>query len=174
MRIVITQKLLPIAFQDIINAITQPIKIEAEYASGMANYYLNNSADAITSLIWISKNTNSVLAAEARYTLAAIYFKEIENSKAETEINAILKMKPSYDYWVAKGLLLQAEIQVIKEDLFQAEQILQSIIDHYTDQTDGIIEEANSMWNELMQLKNKDKEVPEKSASEIEVIEENK
>ena len=83
-------------------------------------------------------------------------------------------MKPTYNYWVAKGLLLQAEIQVIKEDLFQAEQILQSIIDHYTDQTDGIIEEANSMWNELMQLKNTDKEVPEKSASEIEVIEENK
>ena len=123
---------------------------------------------------WITKNTTTEKGAEAKFLIAEIFFLEQEYDKADVEIKSLIKMKPTYNYWVAKGLLLQAEIQVIKEDLFQAEQILQSIIDHYTDQTDGIIEEANSMWNELMQLKNTDKEVPEKSASEIEVIEENK
>jgi tetratricopeptide (TPR) repeat protein len=152
------------------NAITQPIKIEAEYASGMANYYLNNSADAITSLIWISKNTNSVLAAEARYTLAAIYFKENENSKAETEINAILKMKPSYDYWVAKGLMLQSKIQISKEDYVQAEQNIQSIIDFYPKNlNDGILLEANELYNEIIQLQNPSKDLEDTPEKTIEI-----
>ncbi len=152
------------------NAITQPIKIEAEYASGMANYYLNNSADAITSLIWISKNTNSVLAAEARYTLAAIYFKEIENSKAETEINAILKMKPSYDYWVAKGLMLQSKIQISKEDYVQAEQNIKSIIDFYPKNlNDGILLEANELYNEIIQLQNPTKDLENAPEKTIEI-----
>ena len=150
------------------------IRLESEYIKGLSDYSLKNYPDAKNSLEWITKNTTTEKGAEAKFLIAEIFFLEQEYDKADAEIKSLIKMKPTYNYWVAKGLLLQAEIQVIKEDLFQAEQILQSIIDHYTNQTDGIIEEANSMWNELMQLKNTEKEVPEKSALEIEVIEENK
>ena len=86
---------------------------------------------------------------------------------------ALTKMKPSYNYWVAKGLILQSKILIIKDDLFQAEETLNSIIDYYKVKDDGIVDEATAALNELMQLKNKEKEIPVKSATEIDLNEEN-
>ena len=63
-------------------------------------------------------------------------------------------MKPSYNYWVAKGLMLQTRIHILNDDLFQAEQTLKSVMDFYPIQDDGILSDANDMWDELMQLKN--------------------
>jgi hypothetical protein len=42
----------------------------------------------------------------------------------------------------------------LNDDLFQAEQTLKSVMDFYPIQDDGILSEANDMWDELMQLKN--------------------
>ena len=136
----------------------------------MANFYLNNSADAISSLIWISKNTTSVLAAEARYTLAAIFFQQSDNGKAEIEINSILKMKPSYDYWVAKALILQSKIQISKEDYVQAEQNIKSIIDFYPKNlNDDILIEAHELYNEIIQLQNPSKDIENAPEKTIEI-----
>jgi len=63
-------------------------------------------------------------------------------------------MKPSYNYWVAKGLLIQTRVHISREDLFQAEQTLKSVLDFYPDQQDGVLAEASDLWDELMQLKN--------------------
>jgi hypothetical protein len=63
-------------------------------------------------------------------------------------------MKPSYNFWVAKGLILQTRIHIINDDLFQAESTLKSVISFYPDQNDGVLTEANDLWDELMQLKN--------------------
>ena len=73
--------------------------------------------------------------------------------ETETEVKALLKMKPSYNYWVAKGLLLQTHVHISREDYFQAEQTLKSVIDFYPDQQDGVLAEASDLWDELMQLK---------------------
>ena len=94
------------------------------------------------------------MGSEAKYLLADIYFKNNELAMAETEIKALVKMKPSYNYWVAKGLMLQTRIHMRNDDLFQAEQTLKSVIDFYPDAEDGIQSEANDLWDELMQLKN--------------------
>ena len=63
-------------------------------------------------------------------------------------------MKPSYNYWVAKGLILQARILIINNELFQSEQTLKSVLEFYPDQNDGVLSEANNLFEELMQLKN--------------------
>ena len=94
------------------------------------------------------------MGSEAKYSLAEIYYKQTQYGQAETEIKALIKMKPSYNFWVAKGLILQARIHILNEDLFQAEQTLKSVIDYYPDQNDGLLAEANDLWDELMQLKN--------------------
>ena len=80
-------------------------------------------------------------------------------------------MKPTYNYWVAKGLILQAKTLMLKNDLFQAEQTLKSVKEHYPDQEDGILNEANEVWEELMQLKNKPKNIVEPGNTVIEVNE---
>ena len=43
--------------------------------------------------------------------------------------------------------------------MFQAEQTLKSVIDNYPIPDDGILDEANQLWDELMQLKDTPKEV---------------
>lgn len=151
--------------------INNTLKLEAEYAAGMSNFYLNNYSDAIPSLEWIVKNTTTVMASEAKYSLAEISFKDQNYVKSDSQIRELLKMKPSYNFWVAKSLILQSRILIVQGDLFQAEQTLKSVIDHYQIPDDGILSEANVLWDELMQLKNQPKSVEEEEEIVIDVNE---
>ena len=63
---------------------------------------------------------------------------------------------------------------VAKKDLFQAEYTLKSVIDNYTNEDDGILLEANQLWDELMQLKNKPKNVQDTPTTVIEINEDEK
>jgi tetratricopeptide (TPR) repeat protein len=129
-------------------------KIEGEYANAISNYNLKNYEEAKESLEWLVKNTTTAMGSESKYTIADIYFKKAQYEQADIEIKSLLKMKPSYNYWVAKGLILQSRIMIINNDLFQAEQTLKSVLDYYPDQNDDVISNANELWAELMQLKN--------------------
>ena len=154
------------------STIDSKMQLEANHLNAVANLNLQSYGDAKIALEWLTKNTTTVLGAEAKYLLADMYFELKEYDKSDAEIKALIKMKPSYFYWVAKGLILQTQILMIKDDLFNAEETINSVIEHYPNKTDGIIEEATAVWNEIMQLKNVEKEIPVKSPSEIEVIEE--
>ena len=151
--------------------VTNTTRLEAEYASGMSNFYLNNFDLARPSLEWVIKNTTTAWAAEAKYSLAESAFKMQELDKADAEIRALLKMKPAYNYWIAKGLILQTRVLIGKDDLFQAEQTLKSVIENYPDKEDGVLAEANELWDELMQLKNPPKAVEKEQETVIEVKE---
>jgi tetratricopeptide (TPR) repeat protein len=146
-------------------------RLEAEYANGMSNFYLNNFDVATPSLEWVIKNTTTAWGAEAKYSLAVAAFKMQELDKADSEIRGLLKMKPAYNYWIAKGLILQSRVLIGVDDLFQAEQTLKSVIDNYPDKEDGILSEANELWDELMQLKNPPKSVEQEQENIIEVKE---
>ena len=78
-------------------------------------------------------------------------------------------MKPSYNYWVAKGLILQTRSLMAQNDLFQGEQTLKSVRDHYPKTDDGILEEAEALWSELMAVKNAPKEIVPEPKPIIEV-----
>ena len=103
-------------------------RTEAEYAKGISNYRLSKYELAKPSLEWLVKNTTSAMGSEAKFTLAEMYYKQAQYPQADVEIKALLKMKPSYNFWVAKGLLLQVRIQIINDELFQAETTLKSVI----------------------------------------------
>ncbi len=150
------------------------IKLEAEYVKGVSLYHEENYTEAKPSLEWVVKNTTTELAPESKFYIAEMYYKQKDNVKAENEIRALLKMKPAYDYWTAKALILQSKVLIAKNDLFQAEHTLSSVIDNYTEPDDGILLEANQLWDELMQLKTVPKTVEEKQKTEIEINEKGK
>ncbi|MGJ8661501.1 MAG: tetratricopeptide repeat protein, partial [Bacteroidota bacterium] len=135
------------------------IRLEGEYAKGMSLYRLNDFAGALEPLTWISKNTTTIMGAEAKYTIAELYFKQNELDKADKEVRAIQKMKPMYNFWVAKALLLETRILMVKPDLVQAEQTLKSVMDNYPVSSDGILDEADLLWAELIELKNPNKNI---------------
>ena len=134
--------------------LSNSIKVEAEYSKGISNFKMANYAEAIPSLTWISKNTTTSWASEAQYVIAEIYYLQKEYVKSDTEARVVLKMKPSYNFWVAKALILQSRICLAQNNLFQAEQTINSVLDHYPEKEDGIIDEANSVKEEIEQLKN--------------------
>lgn len=139
--------------------VSQQIKIEAYYSKGMSNYHLNRFNDAKPALEWIIKNTTTERAAQARHSLAELYFKKGDYPEADNEVTKLLKMKPAYNFWIAKSLILRTRIYMAQDKLFDAEQTLKSVIDHYNVDDDGIIDEANLLWDELMQLKNQPKNI---------------
>jgi TolA-binding protein len=142
-------------------AVQQPadIKLESEYIKGISLAKSDHFTEALTSLEYVVKNTTKITAAEAKYTIAEGYYKKPDLTKSETIIRELLKMKPGYDYWIAKALILQTRILIQKKDLFQAENTIQSVIDHYTVQDDGIQTEAGELYDEIMQLKSQPKSI---------------
>jgi tetratricopeptide (TPR) repeat protein len=151
--------------------INDDMKLEAYYAKGMSNFYLEKFDAAKVSLVWVIKNTTTVKAAEARYSLAESYYKQNHLDNAQEEITALIKQRPAYNYWIARGLILKSRILILQQDLFQAEQVLKSVLDHYTVTEDGILTEANQLWDELMQLKEGRKAIEPETNITIEINE---
>ena len=120
----------------------------------------------------MTTQTSTVISTQSKYTLAEIAYKKREYKQSETHVRELLKMKPSYGYWVAKALILQTRNLIQLEDLFQAEHTLNSVIRNYADQTDGILDEANELMQELMQLKDKPKSIEERGDYIIDMNEE--
>ena len=147
------------------------IRLESEYVNALSNYSIENYEAAKPSLEWLVKNTTTVSGAEAKYLLAEMYYNQKEFDKSEVEVRALIKMKPSYNYWVAKALILQSRTLIIKDDLFQAEETLRSVIEHYPNKEDGIIAEANEVWDEVTLLKTTEKDITPQTTTEIEVNE---
>ena len=153
--------------------INNELKLEANYAKGMANYNLKTYDAAKTSLIWVFSNTTTIKAAESRYTLAEIFYIQDYLDDSNDEVTALLKQKPAYNFWIAKGLILRTRILIKQDNLFEAEQKLKSVIEHYSIPDDGILDEANQLWDELMQLKNQPKEIEPDEEEIIEINESN-
>ena len=110
--------------------------------------------DDQSDLEWLVNNMTTFMGSEAQFTLAQIHFNQENLSAAKSEIDQLLKMKPSYDFWIAKGLILKSRILIKEGDLFQSEQNLKAVMEHYPNTDDGILEEANALWDDIMILKN--------------------
>ena len=136
------------------SSLNENLKSEANYALGLSCYHLQIYAEAIEPLIWLVENNTTFMGSEAQFTLAEIHFDQGDLESSMSEIQQLLKMKPSYDFWIAKGLILKSKILLKENDLFQAEQNLKAVIEHYPIQDDGIIEEANRLMTEIEMLQN--------------------
>lgn len=156
------------------NALTNTNRIECEYVLAMSYIQLTNYNDASVSLNWLIKNTSGAITAECRYYLAEVHVKNNDLVRAESEINTILKMKPSYNFWIGKSLLLKTRIDILNGDYVQAEQNLKSVLDFYPKElNDGVLNEANELYVELMQLKNPEKIITETPDKKIEINQNN-
>jgi len=139
--------------------INTTLRLEAEYANAFSNYRSKNFNEALPSLIWLTKNTTTATGSEAQFLIAEMLFEQKEFEKTDMAVQTLIKMKPSYNYWVARGLMLQAKILIEKQDLFQAEETLNSILEHYPIPNDGVLDEANESLTSLLLLKNVEKEI---------------
>lgn len=144
-------------------------RLEGHYKQGMSYFKLERYNECFAPLEYVVDNTTKWEGFEAKFTIAEAYFLKNNLDVSEQEITELLKMKPQKNYWIAKGIMLRSKIHVARGDLTSAEMDLKSVIEHYAVQDDGIIEEANALWDELMQLKEVNKDIEEGGNGEIDI-----
>ncbi|OFX78641.1 MAG: hypothetical protein A2X12_08110 [Bacteroidetes bacterium GWE2_29_8] len=104
---------------------------EAYFMIGTAFLKNNDLDSSYERFIATTKLTKSELGAEAQYNIAYIEYLKGNYDESEKLIFEIINQVPSYDYWIAKSFILLAENYVKKENFFQAQHTLKSIIDNY-------------------------------------------
>ena len=124
-------------------------KCRASLFAGKAYLLKADTTTAMKELVSVTHNTQTITAAEAKYTIANLqYLKKEYKASQKTAFELINKM-PSYDYWVAKCFLLLADNYIALKDNFQAKSTLQSILDNYSNKNDDIIPSAQEKFNKL-------------------------
>ena len=111
---------------------------------------------------------NSREGAETQYMVARMLFEQNELQKSEDEINNLIGSGTPHIYWIAKSFFLLSDICKSRNDRFQAKANLQSVIDNYGDDSDGIVAEANAKLK-LIVDEESTKFVDDNSKQEVEV-----
>lgn len=147
----------------------EAIKLEGNYIAGMAYFYLKKYQKGIINLQWTADHTGTERGTEALFSLSKSYFELGEFSKTEKIHKQLMKRKPAYDYWIARSLILQAKVFIEKEDLFQAEQTINLVIDNYPNKNDDVLALAGVVKQEISRIKLTPKEIENESNRTIEL-----
>jgi tetratricopeptide (TPR) repeat protein len=124
--------------------LTEELAREATFMMARSNQRLGNNADALDDYRRVGYEVSTAYGAEAKYHVAELLWQTGDIDGAEKEANEFVDMSSPHPYWTGKTFLLLSEIAVKKGDTFQAKATLQSLIDYYTIQNDGIIDEARA------------------------------
>lgn len=104
---------------------------EAHLIIGKVAMDAGNDSLAKDEFMVVAKGGKSVMAAEAKYNIAYLQYKKGAYKESEKSCFELINQVPSFDYWIAKSIILLADNYVGMKDLFQAKASLQSIIDNY-------------------------------------------
>jgi TolA-binding protein len=128
--------------------ISQEIIREAHFKKGKAFYANKNNELALDEFRILSTEVNSGEGAESKYLICEIYFNDDQYDVAEHEIFDFASQNTSQEYWLAKTFILLADIYLKKDDKFQAQHTLKSIIDNYNQEAkDDVIKTATEKYN---------------------------
>jgi tetratricopeptide (TPR) repeat protein len=128
-------------------------KVDALLFLGVAYKMNGDFSKATIELEKCHKLTKTIAGAEAKFHLSEILFMQKEYAKCEKSIMELVKQKPSFDYWIAKGLILLGKNYKETNDFFNAKHTLNSVINNYNgkDKTE-IIAEAQQVLKEVQEL----------------------
>ena len=118
------------------------IEGEARYLRGKSYLKLGETTKARDDFSALSKDTRTEYGAEAKYQLAQLYFNAKDLTRAERELLDFIDKSTPHQYWLARGIILLADVYIEKGDVFQARQYLNTIKRNYqgSDDIDGMIE----------------------------------
>ncbi len=137
----------------------------------MGNSYkeMKLNEKAITAYKQVLKTSNNIKAAEAKYGICEILFDQQKNAECEQQIMEMVQQKPSYDFWLAKAIILLGDNFVVAKDYFNAKHSLQSIIDNYSGPEHlSIISIAQAKIEEILVLEKQELDAePEQEEMEI-------
>ncbi len=107
---------------------------EAHYLLAKSYFDINQPVRALQEFKITEQLANTEMAAESKYLIASINYNERKYEEAEKIIFELSNDYSYYDYWIAKGFILLADVYIAMDNTFQAKQTLQSIIENYEGQ----------------------------------------
>lgn len=126
-------------------------KREAKYKMANAYYAKNNKVRSLALYQDLSTEVTSREGAEAKYLTAQINFDNGNDSIAEEIIYDFAQLSTPHAYWLAKSYILLAEIYFQHEDIFSAKHTLQSVLNNYDNETDGIKDQASNTLTSIFE-----------------------
>ncbi len=108
-------------------------KSSAYFFRGKAAQDLKDYNRAISSYNEVVRNSENEQAAESRYRIAEIYYLSNDKESAEVMAQDAMEANGDYPYWVAKSLILTADILTDKGDYINARAALEAVIENFPD-----------------------------------------
>jgi TolA-binding protein len=136
------------------SGIPEELVREATFMNAKAQYSLNNFEEALTDFRKVSKEVTSIEGAESKYRVAELLYKKNLTAESEKTITEFIDQNTPHQYWMARMFLLLADISIKKGDTLQARATLQTLMDFYTTDSDGIRDEVKAKLDSLNTEKN--------------------
>ena len=105
--------------------------IYSHYLLAMIAMEEKKNAEAKKEFEITTKLSSGAIGAEALYYEALIVYRQNKLEDAEKLIYELPDKYGNFDYWIAKGFILLADIYVARDNIFQAKSTLQSVIENY-------------------------------------------
>ncbi len=125
-----------------------------------ANFYLGKMAydrqdyeNALTAFQEVERMSDNEQTAEARYLIAYIYYLRRNLEKAQEICINSNKESSAYPFWVAKGVLLLSDILREKGDLYNAQAVLEALLENYQEDP-ALVNEARQKLQTINSLIN--------------------
>jgi len=138
--------------------VSEEIKREVNFKMATSLYNSGSFGDALVYFKKVSNEIKSKEGAESKYRIAEIYFKQGEIDAAEKLTQEFIQENTPHQQWMARIFILASDISLKKNDLLQARYTLQSLIDFYEVNDDGIKEEARKKLNIILKMEQDEEE----------------
>ena len=103
---------------------------------------------ALTALNEVTRLSDNERTAEARYIIAYIYYVQRDLDVAQQLCLNANKESAGHNYWIAKSVILLADILAEKGDLFNAQAALEGLIENY-DEDQELVSIAKAKLQQL-------------------------
>lgn len=122
---------------------------KAKFERAKAEQARGNRSVAVDIYHALRKNVANVEGAESAYRVIEMAYNGGNYSEAEELVYEFAAKNTPHQRWLAKSFLLLGDIYVIRGNLFQARATYQSVVDGYTNKSDGIVAEAKARVESL-------------------------
>jgi tetratricopeptide (TPR) repeat protein len=135
--------------------VTEEMKREAHFKMAKSLYKSGKFNEALVHFEKVSNEIKSEEGAESKYRIAEIYFRQGKTDESEKVVKEFVDENTPHQQWMARIFILSSDISLKKNDLLQARYTLQSLIDYYEVNDDGIKEEAKKKLNAILEMEKK-------------------
>ncbi len=127
---------------------------------------------ALRSFNEVTRLSNNEQTAEARYLIAYIYYLQRDLDIAQQLCLNANRESAGYNYWIAKSVILLADILAEKGDLFNAQAALEGLIENY-DEDEELVNIAKAKLDKLKaSAASSNRVLKETESDDMEMIEE--